>query len=128
MTLKPAVLGGEIPIPARTFVGWNAFGVHTNRRVWGDDAALFRPERWGKTTGEMQARFRRETVRGAYIPFNAHSRKCLGQGFVLLQMKVFLFELVRRVEWEVDPGYQRKMTPGGILAPLGCRVVLTELD
>lgn len=121
-------MGGEIPIPARTFVGWNAFGVHTNPRVWGDDAALFRPERWGKTTGEMQARFRRETVRGAYIPFNAHSRKCLGQGFVLLQMKVFLFELVRRVEWKVDPGYQRKMTPGGILAPLGCRVVLTKLN
>lgn len=66
----------------------------------------------------MNAKFRLETVRGTYIPFNAHSRKCLGQGFVLLQMKVFLFELLTRVEWRVHPGYEKKMTPVSLLGLL----------
>ncbi|XHF99349.1 hypothetical protein AWENTII_002855 [Aspergillus wentii] len=128
VTLRPAVLGGEIPIPARTFVGWNARGVHINPANWGEDAGEFRPQRWGKTVEEMHAKFRRETVRGTYIPFNAHTRKCLGQGFVLLQMKILLFELLRRVEWTVDPSYKLKLTSGGIFAPLGCRVILKGLE
>ncbi|OQE35356.1 hypothetical protein PENCOP_c013G07794 [Penicillium coprophilum] len=127
VALQPAMLGGELPIARGTFVGWNAWAVHSNPAVWGDDAREFRAERWGESVEEMQGRFRRETVRGTYIPFNAHKRKCLGQGFALLQVKILLFVLLGRVSWVVDPGYKLKMTPGGILAPLGCRVILTEL-
>ncbi|KAJ9660034.1 hypothetical protein H2201_007075 [Coniosporium apollinis] len=128
VTLQPALLGGEISIPARTWVGWNAYGVQIDTQVWGPTAAEFRPERWGRTVEEMQAKFRRETVRGAYIPFNAHTRKCLGQGFALLEMKIVLFELVRRVRWVVHPGYKLKLTSGGILAPLGCRAIFSEVS
>ncbi|PLB42266.1 cytochrome P450 monooxygenase xanG [Aspergillus candidus] len=128
VTLRDAQLGGKVAIPKGTFVGWNAYGVHINPAIWGPDAMEFRPERWGTTVNEMHARFRRDTVRGTYIPFNAHSRKCLGQGFVLLQMRVLLAELVGRVKWRVEEGYQLKMTPGGIMAPLGCKVVLEEVE
>ncbi|KAG0155617.1 hypothetical protein PDIDSM_2790 [Penicillium digitatum] len=128
VALQPALLGGELPIPKGTFVGWNAWAVHSNPDVWGEDAREFRAERWGDTVSEMQGRFRRETVRGTYVPFNAHKRRCLGQGFALLQVKILLFVLLGRVSWVVDPEYRLKMTPGGILAPLGCRVILTELQ
>ncbi len=59
----------------------------------------------------MQRKFRRDTIRGTFIPFNAHTRKCLGQAFVLLQMKIAVFELVRSTRWKVDPGYKLKL-PG----------------
>jgi len=111
VTTQPALLGGRIAIPARTWVGWNAYGVHIDENVWGADAKEFVPERWGKSVEEMQGKFRRECVRGAYIPFNAHTRKCLGQGFALLEMKMVFFEMVRRVRWRVDPGYKLKLTP-----------------
>ncbi|OQD88048.1 hypothetical protein PENANT_c004G11078 [Penicillium antarcticum] len=78
VALSNALLGGDLPIPKGTFVGWNAWAVHSDPAVWGDDARAFNPERWGTTVEEMQARFRRET--------------------------------------------------GGILAPLGGRVILTELE
>jgi unspecific monooxygenase len=110
VTVQPAILGGDIRIPARTWVGWNAYGVHINKNVWGSRAHEFWPERWGMTVDEMQAKFRKETVKGTYIPFNAHTRKCLGQGFALLEMKIMLFELVRRVKWIIDPDYQLKLT------------------
>ena len=110
VTTAPAVLGGEISIPAQTWVGWNAYGVHIDERVWGPKAKQFIPERWGTTVEEMQTKFRRDCVRGAYIPFNAHTRKCLGQGFALLEMKMVLFEMLRRVSWTVDPAYKLKLT------------------
>lgn len=111
VAMQSAVLGGELPIPKGTFVGWNAWAVHSNTAIWGLDAREFKPERWGKTVEEMQRRFRRETVRGTYIPFNAHRRKCLGQGFALLQVKILLFVLLGRVRWVVDPEYRLKLTP-----------------
>jgi xanthocillin biosynthesis cytochrome P450 monooxygenase len=145
VTLEPAVLGGDIHIPANTWVGWNAYGVHIDKNVWGPDALEFLPERWGNKVEDMHSKFRKDTVRGAYIPFNAHTRKCLGQGFALLEMKIMLFELLRRVQWRIDPEYKLKLTSvsyiepkanytytngsqGGILAPLGCKVMFENIE
>ncbi|PGH15794.1 hypothetical protein AJ79_02175 [Helicocarpus griseus UAMH5409] len=113
-TFTPAVLGNDIVIPPNTYVGWTAFGVHTNKSVWGEDAREFVPERWGATVETIRNKFRRENARGAFIPFNAFSRKCLGQGFALLQMKVVLFELVRRCEWMLDTESGMQITRVGL--------------
>ncbi|KAK2806017.1 hypothetical protein FQN50_006032 [Emmonsiellopsis sp. PD_5] len=110
VALEPSVLGGKIAIPAKTYIGWNAFGVQTNKSIWGEDARAFEPTRWGSTVDSIRAKFRRENARGAYVPFNAHARKCLGQGFALMQMKIVLFELVRLLEWKIDPEYKLKLT------------------
>lgn len=110
VTTSQAVLGGDIAIPNRTWVGWNAFGVHTDPNVWGPDAREFVPERWGKDVKSIQSAVRSKTTQCHFIAFNAHSRKCLGQGFAVLQMKILLFEMVRRIEWVVDPAYTLKLT------------------
>ncbi|KAJ5517730.1 Cytochrome P450 [Penicillium expansum] len=47
VALQPALLGNELPIPKGAFVGWNAWAVHSNPDVWGEDAREFRAERWG---------------------------------------------------------------------------------
>ncbi|KAJ5389048.1 Cytochrome monooxygenase xanG [Penicillium cataractarum] len=109
-----------------TWVGWNAFGVHTDPNIWGDNAREFLPERWGSDVKSIQSAMRRKTTQCHFIAFNAHSRKCLGQGFAVLQMKILLFEMVRRIEWIVDPGYELKLTSGGIMAPLGLRAIVRE--
>ncbi|KAI4095896.1 MAG: hypothetical protein LQ339_007134 [Xanthoria mediterranea] len=123
-----ALLGDTVPVPANTYVGWNAYGVHTSFANWGPNAKDFIPERWGLKVEEMQRKFRRDTIRGTFIPFNAHTRKCLGQAFVLLQMKIAVFELVRSMRWKVDPGYKLKLPGAGVLAPVGCRIVFEEIE
>ena len=144
VSLEPYLLGGKLDIPKGTWVGWNAPGVQSSEAAWGKTARQFIPERWGDKPEEIMAKARRETVKGRYIAFNAYNRKCLGQGYTLLEMKMVLFELVRRVRWTVDPQYRLKLTSvcesrrviwpaanfpqGGILAPLGCRIRFEELD
>lgn len=127
VSLVPSKMGGQIQLPAGTWVGWNAPGVQSDPSAWGPTARDFIPERWGATTEEIMAKFRKETVKGNFIAFNSHSRKCLGQGYALLEMKMCLFEMVRRIKWQVDPNYKLKLTSGGILAPLGCQVLITPL-
>lgn len=110
VTTQKTVLAGEVLIPNHTWVGWNAFGVHTDANVWGADAREFIPERWGTDVKSIQNAVRSKMTQCHFIAFNAHSRKCLGQGFAVLQMKILLFEMVRRLEWKVDPGYELKLT------------------
>ena len=146
---EDAVLGGDIAsqhIPIldgmpTAFTPASRSGVHR--------LANSSLSQWGKTVEETQLEFRRDCVRGAFIPFNAHTRKCLGQGFVLLEMKIVMFEMVSRVCWRLDPTYNLKL-PGvstslpfhlagrwistvltrllqaGVLAPVRCKVIVEE--
>jgi len=110
VTTSTCALGGQVHIPNHTWVGWNAFGIHTDKSIWGPDAREFRPGRWGSDVKSIQNALRSKMTACHFIAFNAHSRKCLGQGFAMLQMKILLFELARRLEWDVDPGYELKLT------------------
>lgn len=48
--LKQVPAGGDtingIYLPEGTGIGWSAFGLMRNEKVWGEDARMFRPERW----------------------------------------------------------------------------------
>lgn len=79
----------------------------------------FIPERWGSSSSEILARMRKETTKGTFIAFNSHSRKCSGQDFAILQMKIVLFEVVRRTKWHVAPDYKIKWSPVRFLLKLG---------
>ncbi|KAI4098416.1 MAG: hypothetical protein L6R37_006498 [Teloschistes peruensis] len=128
VAISEAMLGDTVPIPADTYVGWNAYGAHTSSANWGPRAKDFIPDRWGSSVEEMQLKFRRDTIRGTFIPFNAHMRKCLGQAFVLLQMKIAVFELVKGMRWTVDPNYKLKLPGAGVLAPMGCKIIFEKIQ
>ena len=127
VTTSTTILGGEVAIPNHTWVGWNAFGVHTDPSIWGNDARKFRPERWGTEVKSIHGMVRSKTVQCHFIAFNAHSRKCLGQGFAVLQMKICLFEMIRRVSWIVDPMYELKLTSVSLSATLLLLLLLREV-
>ncbi|KAI9927568.1 hypothetical protein ASPWEDRAFT_62293 [Aspergillus wentii DTO 134E9] len=123
-----AFLGGKIPVHPGTLIGWNSYGLHTNPHIWGSDAIEFRPERWGIEVKDIQANVRRQNVKGNYIPFGMHARKCLGQALALTETKLALFEMVRQTKWTVDPNYQLKISGPIITIPLGLKVIVKELD
>ncbi|KAL4914879.1 cytochrome P450 [Aspergillus aurantiobrunneus] len=124
----PVLLGGKVAVHPGTWLGWNAYGVHTNPAIWGADARQFNPRRWGATVKDIQASFRLQSIKGNYIPFSLHARKCLGQSLVLMEAKLVVYELVRRMRWVVDPGWKEDLGTIMFTRPVGLRVIVEELD
>jgi cytochrome P450 len=87
-------------IPGGTDIGYCAWGVHRNKSVFGNDAELFRPERWLEAKGEKLAKMERTID----LIFGHGKYQCLGQNIAWMELNKIFFELVRGFEWcVVDP-------------------------
>ncbi|KAH9205261.1 cytochrome P450 [Leptodontidium sp. 2 PMI_412] len=128
IAVEPALLGGKYPISKGQWIGWNAYGVHTSTVIWGPDALEFKPERWGCDVESIDKKFRRCQSNCTYITWNAHARKCLGISFALLQCKLVLCEMVKRISWSVDPAYKYTTQHGSVLSPRNAPMVFKEID
>jgi len=85
--------GDGVFIPIKT--------VNRNTVLWGPDANLFRPERW-ETVPEAAARI--PGVWAHLMTFLAGPRACIGYRFSIIEIKVFLFVLLRQFTFEfADP-------------------------
>jgi unspecific monooxygenase len=110
VALDEMPLDEENFIPKGTWVGWSAYGVQTDPNVWGPRATEFDPSRWGATIEAVNDAFRLHQARGNYITFNGYTRRCLGSHFALTQFKIVLCELLRALEWTIDPSYKLQTT------------------
>ncbi|WP_309620265.1 cytochrome P450 [Salinibacterium sp.] len=79
------VAGVAVPKGAHVIV--SQYASHRNARFFPDPDS-FRPERWADG-------FEASLPRGAYFPFGAGTRKCLGDQFALLESHIILMELAR---------------------------------
>ncbi|KII86568.1 hypothetical protein PLICRDRAFT_113427 [Plicaturopsis crispa FD-325 SS-3] len=79
--------------------------VNKSKAIWGADAQVFRPERWESPPEEAKA------VPGLYSntltflngnPLNGN-RACIGYKFALAEIKIFLYVLLRDIEFAIDP-------------------------
>jgi len=68
--------------------------VHRHHRLW-EEPELFAPDRF---------RDRRAIPRGAYIPFGAGPRICIGQTFAIYELLTVLLVLVPRFRFELPAG------------------------
>jgi cytochrome P450 len=98
--LKPFELDGyRIPAGTRCLV--SQWVIHHLPEVWGDPEA-FRPERWDPANGE-------EIPRGAYFPFGAGPRICIGMPLAEMEMRLVLATILQRFAprevagWPVEP-------------------------
>lgn len=93
----------QVLIPQWAEVMLDVPGLHYNKRYWGEDAALFRPERFvdNEDTGY---RWPRE----AFMGFSQGARSCLGQKFAQVEAVTIIAEIIRRFEVHIDPTALRK--------------------
>ncbi len=75
-----------------------------------DDPEEFRPERWTRE-------FERALPRGAYVPFAAGPRVCLGKQFAMMEMRIILGTLLQNVEVNILDGFVPDMLPEISLNP-----------
>jgi cytochrome P450 len=64
-----------------------------------DQPEEFRPERWTRE-------FERSLPKGAYSPFAGGPRVCLGKQFAMMEMRMILAALLRRVEPNIPEGFE----------------------
>jgi cytochrome P450 len=76
-----------VTVPRGAHVLVSQYASHRSERFF-EHPDMFMPERW---TPEFEAGL----PRGAYFPFGAGSRKCLGDQFALLESHIILMELAR---------------------------------
>ncbi|KAK3320267.1 cytochrome P450 family protein [Cercophora scortea] len=94
---KDDVISG-IPVPSGTHVAWNAMGIMQNKVVFGEDAAVFEPQRW--LDAEPGKAREMEQVQG--LVFAAGTRwECLGKRLAYMELGKILFELFYRYDFSM---------------------------
>ena len=63
------------------------FVMHRRKDLWGEDADVFRPERWESRKPGWD-----------YLPFNGGPRICIGQQFALTETAYVIIRLMQRVD------------------------------
>ncbi|KAJ5578689.1 uncharacterized protein N7459_007653 [Penicillium hispanicum] len=97
-------------VPGGTIVGCSAWLIHMNKAIFGEDAEVYRPERWlpdaQGITGEDDRR-RIKEMNGTMFQFGMGSRTCIGKNISLLEIYKLVPSMLRRFEIQLtDPSHE----------------------
>ena len=92
-------------VPGGTIVGCSAWLIHLNKGIFGDDADVYRPERWLYDEELMQTDIGKEAenrrikeMNGTMFQFGMGSRTCIGKNISLLEIYKLVPSMLRRFE------------------------------
>lgn len=92
------VEGKEYFLPGGTLIGSSAWGMHRfNKGVYGEDAPIFRPERW--LGGDSKALVRMQKTND--LIFNQGKWQCLGKNLALVEIHKTLFGLLKTFDFAI---------------------------
>jgi cytochrome P450 len=94
------VVVGKYTLKKGWYILISPFVLHRNERF--TDPLTFRPERWTK---EME----KDLHKGAYVPFSAGARVCLGKVFAIMELKIILATMLQRVTPRIPEGHDPVM-------------------
>jgi cytochrome P450 len=92
------------------------YALHRDERSWGPDAAQFRHTRWLREDGTFDESAPGQP-RGAYLPFGAGSRMCIGAGFAVMEAVLLLARLASQWRIEFAPGFEPRPRPAVTYRP-----------
>lgn len=96
---KDSIIDGHF-FPQGANVVLSSYPIHNNPNIY-KSPEKFMPERWTKD-------FETNLPRGSYFPFGMGSRKCIGDMFAMLEMKVILLNIFANFDLKTN-----KKNPGG---------------
>ena len=100
---------GGYTVPKGAMVLMSQYVTHRDARFF-EEPERFKPERWD---GDLQDRL----PRGAYFPFSAGDRHCIGEGFAWQEALLILATLAERWKFELVPGQNIRPRPSVTLRP-----------
>ena len=110
VAIEPFELGGY-SFPVGTTILMSQWVMHRDPRYFSEPLA-FRPERWlDGLAADLPAH--------AYFPFGGGPRRCIGQGFALMEAALVAATLAQRFRFELEPGQTIVPEPLVTLRPRG---------
>ncbi|XP_050237843.1 cytochrome P450 CYP749A22-like isoform X2 [Mercurialis annua] len=91
---------GKLILPQEMETAIPTLALHTDCRVWGEDAYLFRPERFA----EGVAKATNNNI-SSFIPFGIGPRNCVGFNFAITEKKIVLSMILQRYRFTLSPAY-----------------------
>jgi cytochrome P450 len=98
-------------VPGRAYVSYSSWVSHHLPEVF-PEPDQFRPERFALDR-------KAALPKGAYIPFGAGSRICIGMRFGQLEVKAIASELLRRYDFSLAPDYELRTRQMPTIGPRG---------
>ncbi|KAK3689422.1 pisatin demethylase [Podospora appendiculata] len=116
-TLMPRVVGPQgdtwkgVYFPPGTEIGVCQVGFMRRPDIWGDDAEVFRPERWLEASADKL----REMDAAVDLAFGSGRWSCLGRNLASMELNKVFVELFRRFDFVImNPENPWKSTNAGI--------------
>lgn len=78
-------------IPAGTIVYTSSYSIHRDPEYWGQDAEVYRPERWANSKDFDPVQF---------LAFGAGKRNCIGKFFAMHEIKMLMSSLLTKFKFE----------------------------
>lgn len=91
---------GKYEFPANMEVHIPSLVLHRNPEIWGQDAHLFKPERFAEG---VAAATRNNPM--AFLPFGFGPRTCVGLNFANNEVKIALSMILQRYKFTLSPNY-----------------------
>ncbi|KAL2519234.1 Cytochrome [Abeliophyllum distichum] len=114
---------GKLIIPANVKVYVPILALHLDPKIWGEEAHLFKPERF--TKGVVGAT---NNNLAAFLPFGMGPRTCVGMNFAINEAKIVLSMIFQRYAFTLSPNYIHSPVQTTSLRPEhGIQVVLHAL-
>lgn len=88
-------------LPPNTMVIPSYAAVHTEPKIWGQDALVWRPSRWIKTPGKPGAEEIITPREGSFLGWSEGARNCPARKFSQVEFVATIATLLR--DWHVDP-------------------------
>ncbi|KAH0826593.1 cytochrome P450 [Lanmaoa asiatica] len=91
------------------------YTIHRDKKVWGDDVDVFRPERW----------FERDyaTLQKTFNPFSLGPRACVGRNLASMELLIIIASILRRYHFVLaEPDKPFATREGFLRKPMECRV------
>ncbi|EMG48581.1 DIT2 Cytochrome P450-DIT2 [Candida maltosa Xu316] len=126
-TTRTTKLGDGIVIPKGVYCGYNNFGTGRDRNVWGNNADVFKPERWGCEIEEINQKYSIAKKTANLPAFHGRKRACLGEKYALYEVKNFVCAIVGEYQVSVDASWNERITPAGPICPLGLKINFEKL-
>ncbi|KAF9693475.1 hypothetical protein EKO04_008401 [Ascochyta lentis] len=91
----------DVVLSAGTKVGCNAWALHLDQELWGEDAHIWRPERWIEASGP-----KKPEMKNSMFAFGAGSRTCIGKNVSYLEMYKLIPAVLR--SFDIELAYPEK--------------------